>query len=844
MVTPSRLRPWHLLALFLALLLTLPLAASKEKEIDKQVKALPQKYQDWVAAVDTLLGPSELEAFLVLKEDYQRDAFIDRFWRSRDPYPDTARNEFRDRFEQLLQLVKVTFPNPRDERARLMLLNGEPADRRKIECSTLLYPTEVWYYSGSDRARYDFFLVFYRRWGGQIWYVWRPDEGLAALFQQRTGISDPPPSQLLAEIQNTCYRGDEVAAIFANILNQGILGYDFVLNEVSTKPKPPNEEWISTFGAYSTDVPPEAALLPAKLDYNYPGRRQSRTVLQGLVSVPVAQAGLAALADFRSYNFVLNGEVLAGEELFDSFRYKFDLPAAEVAGETLPLVFQRLLRPGSYRIVLKVEDLNGRKFFRDDRTLEVPALTANEPPPPADAESARLLAEANATIAAGDTTLKLVPPVGDLLSGMRRVDARVTGTGIDRVTFRLDGREILSKKAPPYSVELDLGNLPRPRTLSAIALDRAGKELASDELILNASSHRFAVRLTEPRRGASYAESLIARAEIEVPEGRSVERVEFFLDETKIATLFQPPWEQAIVLPKKSALSYVQAVAYLPDGNSTGDLVFINAPDLIEEMTIQFVELYTSVLDRAKRPTLGLGEESFKVFEDGVPQEIRRFERVDDLPIHAEVLLDVSASMEPRLEETKQAALAFFQQILKPKDRAALVTFNDRPALAAKFTNELGALAGGLAGLKAERGTALYDSLIFGLYYFNGIKGQRALLLLSDGKDESSRFKYEDALEYARRAGVTIHAIGLSLPKGEARTHLGRIAEETGGRAFFIDSPAELKAIYAEIERELRSQYLIAYQSSNTARGNKFREVEVKVNRSDLEAKTIRGYYP
>ena len=110
-----------------------------------------------------------------------------------------------------------------------------------------------------------------------------------------------------------------------------------------------------------------------------------------------------------------------------------------------------------------------------------------------------------------------------------------------------------------------------------------------------------------------------------------------------------------------------------------------------------------------------------------------------------------------------------------------MITFNDRPNLAVKFTNDLDELAGGLAGLKAERGTALYDSLVFSLYYFNGIKGQRALLLLSDGKDEGSRFSFEETLEYARRAGVTIYTIGLG--DDAAHKKLAKLAEETGGRA-------------------------------------------------------------
>jgi Ca-activated chloride channel family protein len=290
----------------------------------------------------------------------------------------------------------------------------------------------------------------------------------------------------------------------------------------------------------------------------------------------------------------------------------------------------------------------------------------------------------------------------------------------------------------------------------------------------------------------------------------------------------------------------VRAVAYQPDGNFIEDTVFVNAPDYMENLDVQFVELYIAVLDKENRPVLGLHKNDFTIFEDGTLQEPRRFDRVSNLPIHAAILLDVSASMEERLETAQRAALAFFEEAVTPKDRAALMTFNDHPNLAVKFTNELPNLAGGLAGLKAERGTALYDSVVFSLYYFNGIKGQRALIILSDGKDEHSRFTYEDTLEYARRAGVAIYAIGLGLNRkhGDAKKKLNRLAEETGGRGFFIEGPDQLATIYESIQQELRSRYYLAYQSTNTAEDEEFRTIEVEISGSGLEAKTLRGYYP
>jgi Ca-activated chloride channel family protein len=569
-----------------------------------------------------------------------------------------------------------------------------------------------------------------------------------------------------------------------------------------------------------------------------------------VVTVPAGAAGQAKLGDARSYNLVLNGAVIRDGNLLDSFRYKFDLPAAPADSQSMviPLAFERPLRPGDYTLIVKLEDVNGGRFFRQELPLPVPrvenvAPSALVPKTPEEAEVSRILAEANAALRSGETTIKLVPPVGELQSGLQRFDTLTTGPGIDKVTFLLDGKPVLTKKSLPFSVELDLGSVPRTRTLSVTAYDAKGETLAADELAINATSNRFRVRLVEPRKGKRYESSLLARAEVETPGGETVERVELFLNDTRIATLYQPPYVHPVVLPPGEPLTYVRAVAWLADGDSTESLVFVNAPEEIAQIDVDLVELYTTVLDRQGRPvTTGLAAKDFTVAEDGVRQQIARFERVTDLPIHAAVAVDVSASMAPNLEAAQAAALRFLQGTVRPKDRAEVITFNDHPMLAVKFTWDVKALAGGLAGLKAERGTALYDSLIFSFYTFNGLKGRRALLLLSDGKDEGSRFTFDEALEFARRAGVTVYPIGLGEEVDKRK--LSRIAEETGGRAFFPKTAGDLAAIYAAIEEELRSQYLIAYQSTTTRTDPGFRTVDLKLGRSGLEAKTMRGYYP
>jgi Ca-activated chloride channel homolog len=813
-------------------------AKLSRREQKAALQKLDQKYRDWLAEVDVLITADEKSAFLSLDKDYQRDAFIKRFWEVRDPYKGTARNELLDRWGPRVEEAKARYGNLVDDRARILLLNGDPAVTFVSDCSTVLWPLEVWFYAGSDRLGEEFLVIFYRKWGAGAFRVWNPLEGVDALFIE-PGIGRGGHS--LSEISDGCRNGDKLAGAISWVASRN-MEYTMIQQRFESKPAGPAGEWVSSFGSYSTDLPADAAPLKAKLDFDFPGRHQNRTVLQGLVTVAAADAGLATLGDHRSFDFLINGEILQDGKLFDNFRYKFDFPGTETA---LPILFQRYLRPGDYTIIVRLEDINSGRIFRAERKLTVPAVDKAMPaPPPTDmyVATAELLAEANRAISNGETTVKLIPPHGELQTGMLRFDTLTTGSDISSVTFALDGKAVLTKKKPPYSVELDLGPLPRTRKLAVTAFNQAGTELAGDELLVNAAGHRFKVRLTEPRRGQKYVKSLLAQAEADAPDGDSIERVEFYLNESKVATLYQPPYSQPIVLPKDQSLSYVRAVAYLADGSSTEDLVFVNAPDYLEQLDVQFVELYASVLDRAGHPVANLKQKDFSVLEDGKPQEIARFERVTDLPIHAAVALDVSASMEPNLAKAQQAALRFLQSIIKPKDRAAVVTFNDHPNLAVKFTKDVSELAGGLAGLKAERGTALYDTLVFTLYYFNGIKGQRALLLLSDGKDEGSRFSYEDALEYARRAGVTIYTIGLG--KEVEKRKMEKIAEETGGRSFFIQNATELDAIYATIEQELRSQYLIAYQSGNTTGANEFRTVDLKVSQPGVEAKTMRGYYP
>jgi Ca-activated chloride channel family protein len=201
-----------------------------------------------------------------------------------------------------------------------------------------------------------------------------------------------------------------------------------------------------------------------------------------------------------------------------------------------------------------------------------------------------------------------------------------------------------------------------------------------------------------------------------------------------------------------------------------------------------------------------------------------------------------------RLPAVKQAALAFLRGMVRPQDEVMLLTFDEAPRVRAGFTHDLGFLANGLEGLAPRGNTALYDSLVFALEQLLVVRGQRVLVLLSDGIDDRSQASVGDVMELARRAAVTIYTIGLEDPSmAQAplidRSLLSKLAEESGGRAFFVGDLARLGSVYAEIEHDVRSRYLLAYYSSHAGERS-FRLVDVKVDPPRLSARTIHGYYP
>ncbi|HUO85594.1 MAG TPA: VWA domain-containing protein, partial [Thermoanaerobaculia bacterium] len=414
------------------------------------------------------------------------------------------------------------------------------------------------------------------------------------------------------------------------------------------------------------------------------------------------------------------------------------------------------------------------------------------------------------------------------------------------VEFFLDGRKIMSKREPPYELDLDLGSVPMMRRVRVVGRSANGDIVTGDEVLVNAGSDPFRVHIVSPRVIGRVAGDVRVVMDVKVPEGKRLQGLELYLNETRLVTLYEPPFVQTIRVPGDLEVGYLRAVATLQDErkSQTEDLVFLNTPEFFEQIDVHLVELPTSVT-RDGRPVADLPKSAFQVFDEGQPVEIAKFDYVRDLPLSVGVAIDSSGSMKSRLLQAQKAGASFFSNVLKPGDKGFVVAFDSQPRVVQKWTNDLGALTSGLASLRAEEATALHDAIIYSLYNFQGVRGQKALVLLSDGQDTASRFEFSQAIEYARRSAVPIFTIGLGIQTGdiETRRKLRELASETGGNSWLINHPSDLSSIYAEIERELRAQYVLGfYPPAGITSGAKWREVRVRVDGANV--KTIRGYYP
>lgn len=267
---------------------------------------------------------------------------------------------------------------------------------------------------------------------------------------------------------------------------------------------------------------------------------------------------------------------------------------------------------------------------------------------------------------------------------------------------------------------------------------------------------------------------------------------------------------------------------------------------------VDLVLVPVTITDPLNRLVTGLDRENFKVFEGNQAQDIRHFSS-EDAPVSLGVIFDMSGSMSSKIERAREAVLEFFKTA-NPQDEFFLITFADQPDEVSDFTQSIEDLQNKLVFTVPKGRTALLDAIYLGVSKMRQAKyPKRALLIISDGGDNHSRYTEGEIKNLVKEADVLVYAIGIYdhyFPTDEERLGpqlLSDIAELTGGRAFTIDNPNDLADVATKIGIELRNQYVLGYRPKNPVRDGKWRKIKVKLNPPKglppLKVYAKTGYY-
>jgi len=267
---------------------------------------------------------------------------------------------------------------------------------------------------------------------------------------------------------------------------------------------------------------------------------------------------------------------------------------------------------------------------------------------------------------------------------------------------------------------------------------------------------------------------------------------------------------------------------------------------------VELVNVLTTVTDKKNRLVTDLTKDDFRIFEDGKPQDVRFFSRETDLPLRIGILIDASNSVRDRLRFEQEAAIDFLNETVHfGKDLAFVVAFDVEPQLVQDYTDDIEKLSDGIRGLRAGGVTSLYDAIFFSckekMLFFPPPEPylRRVMIIISDGQDNQSVHTRDEALSMAQRAEVTTYTISTNRSGSEGRGDrvLRQLAEVTGGHAFFPFEASDLASDFQEIARELRSQYSLAYVSTNPAHDGTFRNITIQPVDKSLHVRAKPGYF-
>jgi len=437
--------------------------------------------------------------------------------------------------------------------------------------------------------------------------------------------------------------------------------------------------------------------------------------------------------------------------------------------------------------------------------------------------------------------IELLRPIGAELSGPTRFQVIPSHRRVERVDFLKNGEFVDSDHRQPFESVIDLGGEIQPWTIEAVAFDSEDHELGDDRVEINSRQAPPEVSIVSLSDDSTHR-LLEVRAQVD-SERLAPTRVDFFFNQVLTHSFTQPPFVARIDYDELEPSDFVRVVAHYDDGTSAESAQMATSRHPTEVLEVNTIEILATVTSDQESDLPPLSQTDFVVHSLEGPVPIDHFAHSDHLPLAMGLLLDTSDSMDKVIESVGKAARQFFEQALGPQDEAFVVDFDTRPKLTLSATGDTDDLMRSIRGLRARGNTALYDSIAFSLQQFGPKAQRKALVVVTDGLDSTSRLLPRRCIELARQNGVPVYLIVIgSRPTSRDRRQVlftETIARHTGGRTFYVTNLENLDQIYTQISSELRSQYLFAVTTDRALSPKELQAIEIEPLRKDLNVRAV-----
>ena len=432
---------------------------------------------------------------------------------------------------------------------------------------------------------------------------------------------------------------------------------------------------------------------------------------------------------------------------------------------------------------------------------------------------------------------------GAIVAGRRTIQPRSVEPEAVSVEYRLDGAPVARSSTRPFAAAVNFGRLPTRQTLEIVQRSKTDTVVQSSTMVINQSPSSFSVRIVKPAP-ATLSGPIDVEIAVGVPDGRTVEEVVVEWKDRRVARLSAPPYETSFPVARDEQ-GILTASVRLDDGSELEDVKVVNAGTMTMDAQVHLVELPVD-LDRPVR------RETITVKENGVGRPVERVIAPGDAPLLVGLLIDSSSSMGAGIldhgvpvrliEAVQEAALRFVEESLDPADRVMVVGF-DTSLRILWPTSDRSTIERAILALHPRGNTSLYDAMVDALLQLQTRGSRRALIVFTDGMDNSSRFSSDDVAALARRSGVPIYLIAQA-PLARARVTstsmpvlsdaelvrrtqmtLAKMSHSTGGQGHLVRSLEKLHSVWTAIGADLGKQWLVAYRPA--ASGDDWRSLEV-----------------